>query len=206
MSDPSRLKREDPARTGPNRQWGGVYRASEAAGTSWTEVVREGVELGYRVIEDQILQGQRVAQQINTRSYGPTAMGADVRETSDRIINYYTSVASLWLGFLGSLVGAPDLGRSLAGAAWLRPASAAGSSPTPPESPAHRPVGTSIDIVSTRPTHLELELAPQSEYLALATPGLRALNPQSPPLTDVAFEPGGEGRVLRLRIRVPDRH
>ena len=85
MSDRQRLHREEPVRTGPNRNWSTLYRPNTnisstpsgnspsadhpAQGHPWNDAVSHGVKLGYRVIEEYLRQGQRAAQQFNNRAY-----------------------------------------------------------------------------------------------------------------------------------------
>jgi hypothetical protein len=211
MNDPHRPRREDPARTGPHRAWSGIWRQTDVPGgnargaaEAWSDVVTEGVELGYRVIEEQIRLGQRVAQQINTRTYGAGPMTNDAREMFERLLGYYTTMTSLWLRVLGSLVGAHDLLRGLD--ELRRPYAEPAPDPrvAPAAAPAAASVATSIEILAAGPTHVQLELRPGSDTLLLATPELRALGPTNPPLRDVAFQPGAVDRPMRLRIRVPD--
>src|SRR5438552_17462856 len=92
MNRREHLRREDPVRTRPIRNWSTLYRrraswafreptaaSSSADGAthrgSWNDVVVEGVERGYRVIEEQFRKGERVAEHINKQSYATAAVG-----------------------------------------------------------------------------------------------------------------------------------
>lgn len=215
MSDRRRLRREDPVRTEPIRNWSTLYRGSNSwdsrnpsadpksadkatPGGSWNDVVAQGVKLGYRVIEEYMRQGQRIAQQINNRSYGPGAMGNDIRDLAERMLRYYTDLASLWFDLMGSIAGNPDLMRNLFGL-WQPK-----SEPSANATPVNGAMAVSIEIVSTRPTQVTLDLRPQSAGLFLATHGLRALDPEKPPLTDITFERSLDHGLTSLRIRVPE--
>jgi hypothetical protein len=156
------------------------------------------VELGYRVIEDQIRQGQRVAEQLNSRSYDSGAMGGDLREVADRVWRYYTDVGGLLVDFLSSLASDGDLVRRLFGE-WQRRS----ESSTPAST--NGAVAISIEISSAGPARVTLDLRPHSEKMPLVCRELRALDAEKPPLTNVAFEPGAEG-LVSLRIRVPEAH
>src|SRR5438093_10880146 len=107
-----RLRREDPVRTEPIRNWSTLYRRPNSwgfrtssadpqsvdraePGRSGNNVVSRGVELGYHVVEEHIRQGQHVAQQINTRSSSPGAMRNDIRGVAERLARYYTDLGSL---------------------------------------------------------------------------------------------------------------
>jgi hypothetical protein len=231
MNDRRRLHREDPVRTGPVRDWSTLYRRSDSWGTgnpaaspesmnhgasnhgagnhSTDDVVTRGVELGYRVIEEYLRQGQRVAQQINGQSYSIGRAGADLQELVERVFRDSTDLLSLWVGFVSSLAANPEFTRAFSRAGQPSPfespqrgtsAYAASSNGGPP----HQGTVVSIEIVSSGSIQVTLDLYPQSAGLPLVTPGLHALNGQTPPLTDITFEPGSESGVPRLRVRVPE--
>lgn len=220
MSDEQRLRRDKLGRTGPIRNWSTLYRGTttpDANGTAphqdsshnaesaapWSSVVTHGVKLGYQVVEEHIRQGQRVAQQVNNRSYTPKKVGNDVQELLGRIVRYYTDLGSLWGELADSLVTNPDFIGNL-----LRRE----QSPTSPQTPTPAPTSSSpppsrspaIEVVATQPTQVTLDLQPGSEGLNLATYGLLASDPQKPPLTDITFQPASDKTRLLLRIRVPE--
>ena len=65
------------------------------------------MELGYRVIEEHIRQGQRVAQKLNDRTYGPGDMGADLQELTQRVMRDSADFVALWFDLVGSMTGRP---------------------------------------------------------------------------------------------------
>lgn len=210
MNDRDRLRRADPPRTEPLRQWSSLYRGPDSwnprdtpprdeddeapKADRWNDVVSEGVALGYRVIEEQIRQGQRVAEQIGEASYGPAAITGDVREASERMVRYSADLVALWLDFVNTTIGNGDILRALS-AAWQP-----GAAPAPAAEAAAMP----IEICSSRPLRAHLELKPGAAGRPLAVPGLHALEADKPPLTAVTFEPAGSEGGACLRIRVPD--
>src|SRR5438552_16028394 len=124
MNRREHLRREDPVRTRPIRNWSTLYRrrdswafreptaaSSTADGAthrgSWNDVVVEGVEPGYRVIEEQIRQGQRVPDQNNKQSYAPAAVGNDIREAAERKLRYSPDLSALRVGDRGPIPGNP---------------------------------------------------------------------------------------------------
>jgi hypothetical protein len=209
-----RLRREDAARTAPIRNWSSLYRrsdswdlrepsapskpAAETGAESLSDVVSHAVGIGYRVIEEQISQGQRVAEQFNSRSYDPGAMGGDLREVADRAWRFFTDLGALWVDFLSSLAGDRDLVRSLF-AAWQAPFESSTSAST------NGAIGVSIEISCDRPARVTLDLRPHSDRMPLVCQDLRALDAEKPPLTDVGFDRGPDG-LLSLRVRVPEPH
>ena len=201
MEERPRLKRPDPERVDPIRNWSqillGPQRASGASPDSessgeprrdatWGDAVSDGVKLAYRVAEEQIRLGQRVAQQINERTYGLGSMGSDMREVTDRMMRGWMDLSALWLEMLGTLVGS------------VRPA-AAGSA----ESTGHGRARVSLDIASSQPAQVTLEIEPEAEREQLTVYELRCPETRNPPLTDVGLETAKYGRGLQLRLRVP---
>lgn len=216
MSDGQRFHRDDPVRTGPIRNWSNLYRQPGPGGPGdpspnaqsteqatrerpWSDVVSQGVKLGYHVVDEYLRQGQRVAQQINNQSYSPGAIGNDIRETVERLARYYADLGSLWGELINSLVANQDFLNSL-----LRPLQ-----PSPPPPPAggtgtNSNVAVAIEITSSRPIQVTFDLHPHSENISLVTHGLRAVDQNKPPLTDIAFVPSPDHGPLCLRIRIPD--
>jgi hypothetical protein len=216
MSDHQRLHRKDPVRIGPIRNWSTLYRqpnpsvsldSSENSssadhatqGRSWNDPVSHGVKLGYRVIEEYLRQGQQAAQQINNRSYSPGAMGNDIRKMVERLARYYTDLGALWGDLVNSLVANPEFLNS-----FLRPFQSPPPSSTTNGVSANGATAVVIEVVSTRPTQVTLDLHPHSEKLSLTTYGLRAVDPEKPPLTGITFESSPNPGPVRLRIYVPD--
>lgn len=220
MTARQRLHREDPQRTEPLRQWSTLYRhpdswgerdaagAAEAApqaerGDGWNDVVAEGVAVGYRVVEEQIRQGQRVAEQLGDASYGPAAMGGDVREATERMVRYSADLVALWLDFVNSTFGNGDLLRTLS-AGWPPGGAAPAPAAPAPAPPAAAPPGVPVEVASRRPLRVNVDLQAGAAGRPLAAHPLRALEADKPPLAEVAFERDADGGPLVLRIRVPD--
>lgn len=216
MSDRQRLHREDPARTGPIRDWSTLYhrpdtqehRSSSATSKSpdqttpervWADAVSHGVELGYRVVEEHIRQGQRVAQQVNDRSYNVGAMGNDIRELVGRLARYYADLGALWGELVNSLVANPDFLNNL-----LRPLQPQPAPPTANHASANGALTVTIEVLSVRPTQVTLDLRPQSERISLASYGLHAADATKPALTDITFTPSVDHGPVGLRVCIPD--
>jgi hypothetical protein len=213
VTDRQRLHRPEPERTEPLRHWSNLYRASESwqpDGTSdaphdnapgpdaWNDVVADGVAVGYRVIEEQIRQGQRVAEQIGAASYGPAAMSGDMREAGERLVRFSADLVALWMDFVNTTLANGDLMRGMT-AAWAP----SGTAAAPPS--AAPPAGVvAVEVQSSRPLRVRVELKPGGERRALATHGLQALEPDKPALVDVAFVADRDSDRPVLRLRVPD--
>lgn len=114
MSTQNRPRRTQPARSRPNREFYNILNQNtgstsssannaHANGENWTDTVGYGVKLGYRVIEEQIRQGQRIAQQVNSGSYGMGSMNNDVQELAQSIQRYCEDSAQLYMRLMGSM-------------------------------------------------------------------------------------------------------
>ena len=215
MSEQERLRREDPARTSPIRNWSNLYRASDswnaekapvdgtASSGAGRDSVEHGVRTGYRVIDEhirEIRRGQGIARDMNRGPYESRGIGDDILDVVERAYRYSRELLPLWLDLAGSIARAPQALRDLA---YPRPresearAGGARANEYPNESIA-------VEILSNRLTRITLDLRPNSEGLALGVRGLSALDPGKPPLIGVNFVSGSAGVVLR--ILVPDEH
>jgi hypothetical protein len=214
-----RFRREDPVRTSPIRNWSTLYRRPNGGPAPvedlstkppllerleqerlQSDTVSHGVTLGYQVIEEYLRQGQRIAQQVNNRSYNPETMGNDLRDMVERLARYYTDLGALWGDLVNSIVANPDFMNSL-----LRPFQAP---PPPPVSTngatANGTMTITLEVISARPTQVMLDLHPHAEKLPLTTHGLRAVDPEKLPLTDITFAPSTDHGPVCLRIRIPE--
>ncbi len=163
-----RVRREDAERTRPNRSWWGIFRPWErqAAGAGgragsvgngdggWSGVVDRAVEMGYRVIDEQIRQGQRAAREFSSQSYGPQSANRDLQELFVRSMRYYADTAALWLDFLGALPGSLGAAANPFAAPGAPRAGANGSGRQPPPAAGGEPQGgeeRAISIQVSRP-------------------------------------------------------
>ena len=123
-----RLKRPEPERTQPDRSPLGVLRdpgppqakgpgarkrsAGEGKPMSTAEdAVVYGVRLGYRVAEEQILRGQRLARRL--RSASEKTGSGDVGDMIDGTLRLSKQLGILWVEIAETLLRSPNLLRSL---------------------------------------------------------------------------------------------
>jgi len=219
MKKRPRLRREDPVRTAPIRNWKTLFRgpgsqdseefdeSSEAQGPSngersWDDVVSHGVKLGYKIIEEQIQQGRRVAEQLGDRSYGTGELGNDASELVERILHFYTDLGSLCF----ELIEAFAHNRILNGEAY-RGRDAGSSEPTNGMGGVYKSANghssVSIEIVSASPTQVTLNLNEPSHGCPLAAHALHAMDADAPPLRDIVFERDDNDDPPVLRIKIP---
>jgi hypothetical protein len=231
MSISDRPKRPSPERTQPIRSWSTLFAvpsadggdpdpppaapAPESRGAGLSDVVSRSVDLGYRVIDEYIRQGQKAARRLNDRSYGTQAMTGDLQELGMRMTQYASDFAAVWLEFIqvaATKNGAPG-GESVADGAVHPPAATPGdpavvaaSGFTPDEQPAGERTRVRIEVQATQPTEVSVDILPSATRLPLVVHALRAIEPDTPRIAEVAFEAGSDDDPPRLRIRVPPGH
>ena len=216
MASSDRFKRPTPERTAPIRGWSTLFSAApgDGAGSArdaatgggdqpLNDVIARSVDLGYRVVDEYIRQGQKAAQRINERSYGPDSMSSDAQDLAIRMLQYASDFAAVWVEFM-QLASAGSAVRSTTGA----PGAEANVTPTShraaPEPPRRdETTRWHIEVCSTQPTEVSLDVRPNSAHRPLIVHALRAPDPQKPRLTEVAIEHGADDSPSRLRIRVP---
>lgn len=201
MEERQRLKRPEPERTGPHRNFPLMYQrpGSDAHGASpqpdaasgpssggIAETVARGVRLAYRVIEEEIELGQRVARELNERSYGSGAMAGDFRDIGEAALQTWAKLGTAWLELLGSFTGSVRPGQHHGG------------------EPAQRPGATEVwlDVTARQPVQVALDLHPHARGPLLVYE-LHAPQRSSPPLADVHLDDVESGRPATLRLRVP---
>jgi len=218
MSAKERIRRPKLDRTQPIRSWSTLFdvpprapgadarRGARGAATSVNDVVSRSVDLGYRVIDEYIRQGQRTAQRINDRSFGTETVVNDFQEVGTRLAQYASDFAALWIEVMqmATVGGAPRW------PAGQRPESAP-PDVAPPAAPdavaspaaAYDRARVKIAVASAQLTEVDLDLRPEVTGRRLLVQALRAVHPDHPKLTDVLFEPAQGAEAATLRIRVP---
>jgi hypothetical protein len=212
MEERKRAHRPDPARIRPQRNLSKLWQSSGTAtaganpadsisggqaqsGLRGTDPVGEGVTIAYRVIERYITEGRRAAEQFNKRPYDRKVSTDDVRELFERIVRLQSEMVPLWIEALSTFA------RSEASAV----ASPANGHATPhaKSTPPSTPTTISLEIISTRPARVSLELRPSADGRGLMTHGLRALDPNKPVLTDITFLPSQDHSCGTVRVVLP---
>jgi hypothetical protein len=215
MSARKRLRRDDPVRTAPLRDFANLYRRPDQSkfvdgalnsasahkaprAASKRGPLAEGVELAYRVIEKHIVEGRRTAEQLNKESYGARTGADTVQNLLERMIRFQSEILPLWVEALGTIV---KVDPTPAGHSTARN-SAAGSNNGASN---HGRTAVSIEVKSKRPVEVSLELGDHTNGSRLMTHGLRAVDPRKTPLTDVKFRPNRTKGCSTLSLRIPDK-
>jgi hypothetical protein len=202
-----RIKKPKLGRTDPVRNWSAMFGgadASSGANGVLTEMITRSVDLGYRVIDEYVRQGQRAAEQLTGRTTDFDAMTGNVQEMSVRMAQYTSDLLGVWFQMMSAAMAAPaTAGWSAPTATRPEPVRAAGpaaAAPAPTE-----PVRVRVEVASTQPVEVGLDLRPGAGLTPLIAHALRAVEPDKPNLT-VTVVANGEPGVLRLRVRVADDH
>jgi hypothetical protein len=208
MNRDERIRRPTPDRRQPIRGgWLSLFGPPEpratgddsdgdGAGNGAGDAISRAVDLGYRVVDEYIRQGQNAARLIARRSYGPQAMANDMQEVAARVVQYGAEFMDVWVNLLGQAAAAPP-GRSGA-----RQAGADGDALRPrggEPSKQARGARIALQVDSARPTRVQLDVEDVAG---------RALEVQELQHTGGADHPPLRGATLSgsppcLRVAVP---
>jgi len=211
---PTRIKKPRLNRTRPIRSWPAFLGASatgtdnarsgDGSGSSradgaMNDVVARSVDLGYRVIDEYIQQGQKAARRWAQQSFAPEALGDDTQELARRMTRFATDFGSLWFEAwqLALGQGPPAPGRETDSSASLP------QPPSPPPTGEERPpIRLRILVSSPYPTEVMVDWLPHPVARHLRVQSLRAID-SNRQLSDVKLEAAKGDEPYRLRVRVP---
>jgi hypothetical protein len=203
-----RVTRPEPARTQPIRSWtGALFGLSPPAGGGdrpeagpLEDVVARSVELGYRVVDDYLREGQRVAERMGGGGFRADALVGDVQQLTARMARYASDFMEVWFQFV-ELATAGSIFRRDPGALGGQPAPNGAPRPEPaPAAAAQPPAGrVRLAVDASQPTEVALDLRADAAGRRLVVQSLRATD-HLPRLTEVALASDGDGPVLRIRV------
>ncbi|QSQ22358.1 hypothetical protein JY651_45780 [Pyxidicoccus parkwayensis] len=231
MTPDERVRRPEPVRTQPIRNWWTMFGPPEmpprpaatgmGAAPPPTDPVSRGVEMGYRVIEEYMRQGQNVARMMGA-PYAGGGMGPEdgMPQRMATLMRSFADFAGLWMEMMGTMgpagfaPRAPDMSPPQGTAG---PFSVGAAAPEPPHAtPAPAPVVTPPEVLATPGVTLELDarrraevsidLRPRSAGMPLRLHDLRAPEPDVPRITGARLETAPEDDRVTLRLRIPDDH
>ncbi len=208
MSDRERLRREEPERTGPIRNFSGLYQwsgsetrsakpSSPSSGSDEgpEDSREESVGLAYRVIEKHISDGKKSAGQFNNKSYNMSALTDGLQDVLERTIRSQIELIPGWIDALGSAFRV-DPARMP-----YPPASPANSQFNGAAKQASKPI--SIEVASVRPVRVSINFSENGEPLPVVS--LRdGLDETKPQLSGVSFAFDAASGEMKVRISVPD--
>ena len=206
MGKGERLRRANPERTGPMRNAATYLRdpapADGVASGSTVpdpaapveDPVAHGVRLGYKVIEEQIRQGRRLAQRLGNAAgkvgaAGPGEGGVLV----ERVLHLYNDVGALCFDAVETLARSPTLRAGIARASQADAETRSGAD-------AGAGTGFVIEVASTRRTQVTLDLRMRPGRFVPLVHALHAAESAIPPLTGVRFDLTLPEPLLRVEI------
>ena len=192
MSSDDRIRRPSLDRTEPIRAW-----SSLLGGGPLNDVVSRSVDLGYRVVDEYIRQGQKAAQRVSERSWDPATATGDLQELGARMAQYTSDLFGLWFEVMDA-VTAGGLPRRSANGDGARPAEANARR----EREDRGRTRVRVEVQSLRPAEVSLDLRADA-VAPLVAQALRSVDPSRPKLTDVTLAGGVGEEPLTIRVRVP---
>ena len=234
MSNDERFKNPEPGRAAPVRDWRTLFQTPSAASLaegpsskgpaepgSMSDVVTQSVDIGYRVMDEYLQQGQKAAQRWNSRNFDPEASVGDMQDLSIRMTQYASDFMATWFQFLdiasrsgvfqGFAGASPGMTNPAAGPG-PGPATAPGpvsgaAAPSSTAAPAAEPVASvnavAVLLSSAQPAEVTVDLRSSIEG-EVVVHDLRATDVEKPRIQEVTLERANEDRGPRLRIRIPD--
>jgi hypothetical protein len=162
--------------------------------------VSKSVELGYKVIDEYLQQGQRTAERLNAGALTAEAVATEAQDLGTRVARYASDFFGAWMELLelaaAGRAAQPELRRpSPNGEPAAAPAS---PGPAAPETTA--PARLQIDLATTRAVRLRLDLHPERIRGALRVHALRSADPRRGRLDDVTCVLDGDAPRVELRI------
>ena len=214
-----RLRRTDPDRSEPIRDWEQLFRHPEqqppeingngqdksgengSDGPAWDDAVTHAVKLGYRIIEDQISQGKRVAEQFSEKPRSNHSVGGDVSDFIRRLLQFYTDIGATCFDFMESLTRSKEFNDNIRG--WVDEG-LTGGAPIKANNDAtsgdHHNIP--VEVQCEHSVRVSLQLTEEAKGSRLGVPGLFGLDPSHGALQDIEFnyEPGQQWPTLIVRI------
>ncbi len=208
-SRPERLHREDPERAEPTRSAihhidaNGGWRESLTGGAApngdvgepadGSDAVGYGVHLGYKIIEEQILKGRKIAEQWRGPG-GEKTDGDEWPRVLERLINVYRDLGSVYMDATESIIS------RVAKLAMDHEPGSFGEGHTAPET---RTADIAVTVSSSKKVRIQLDLKPGlAENLSI--PALHGLDAAAAPLTTVYFSRESAANLPELHVELPD--
>jgi hypothetical protein len=166
---------------------------------SFDDVVTQGVKLGYKVIEQYITQGQRVAEQIS-RPFQKGVPEAGTADVVHGMVRLYKDMADVWGNALDLMVRNPVF--------WSWLGSSAQNGVMHPQNGVPGTLNGSgaafsVEIASPRPTEVMLNVEPSPQPYTPFVHALHAPERNVPPLTSIAFQKSPKSNMPVLLLKIP---
>jgi hypothetical protein len=211
MDNDERIHRPDPERAEPKRDSAAYFFNAVMGNDSKLkpepktsvensdDAVAHGVRLGYEVVEEQIREGQRLAQRLR--------QAADLKGVTEseglgplvgRALNVYKDLGALCVDAIEALARSPALRLGLSRVLQSKTEIEQGPGSAPDEVCA-------VEVSSSYRTQVTLKLVRASRTSLLRVHALHAPDPAIPPLTNVRFSMEPATGVAILHVDIPHR-
>lgn len=171
------------------------------------DVVSRAVETGYKVIEEQIQQGQRVAEQLSQGNIGADMVNGNVSEIFERVLRFYSDMGALWFEMLESVVRNPAASQLFENFTGRSGAKVNGHAVNGAGHPAAAaPVSLPIEIVCARPSgaRAALDVHPGADLTEITIQSLGSQQPGAPSIEGVRLIAARPGWPATVQITIPD--
>jgi hypothetical protein len=224
MARRQRVKRPVPERTEPDRSWRGAFGASpdasrppSQASSAHTdpsapdrkEASYEAINDAYRVIDDYLRQGQRMAEQFWLPAMGSNGPMNQFGPLFERFMRSAGDMGTAWVEMM-SQWSSPPRGIEVAqgtagpfGAGKTTRHSERDFQEGPPRDRPATSTGVSVQVESARKFQISVDLLDASEPGDLEIHELVASDRALSPIADVTIEKDASGRRVTVRVRVP---
>ncbi|MGI9265381.1 MAG: hypothetical protein ACR2QU_10645 [Gammaproteobacteria bacterium] len=169
-------------------------------------VVSRAVELGYKVIEEQIRQGQQIAGQVASGNVDPSVINGNVSEIGDRVLRFYSDMGALWFEMIESVLRNPAMGEMFSnfvpGGDQVNGSAHNGAGRAAANGRSNIPV----EIVSREPTgaRVSVELGGGCDFESMVAQPLCTRDADSRPIDGVHFTPPRDGWPPSIRVTIPE--
>jgi len=161
--------------------------------------VAHGVKLGYAVIDDQMRQGEKLAERLRHIDGKSGAMPpVEVGTLIERALNVYKDMGALALATVEALVRNPVIQSGVA-RAWM------GAPATTATTTSDVETNFRFELTSNRRTQVRLDIRPPGAKFMPLVHALHAANPSIPPLTGIRFQLDPATLAPAFHVEVADR-
>lgn len=170
---------------------------------SLDDAVSRAVELGYKVIEEQIQQGQKLAEQLAAGNIDPTLLNGNAADIGGRVLRFYSDIGALWYEMVESMLRKPgmsDLFANLMPGTGQQVNGSANNGTTNGRSDIH------VEIISAGPTgaRVSVDLHSDCDIESMQAQSLHSRDANKQPLSDVHLIPPSEGWSPTVRVTIPE--
>lgn len=195
-----RVRRPEIERIDPQRGMANLVRETSgaASASNGDDVVSRSIGVGYRIVEEYLQQSRSAAAAMSPGVLGDA--GSAVTDLTSRMARTTADMFDIWFQVLSSASAtrpAPDAAAPHAG-------TQNGASPGHPAQEPSR-TGIEVEIASTRPARVSVDLRPGAGSGALVVHALRSNDDTLPRIEDVSVDGASNGRPVIVRVRIaPD--